>query len=440
MPAHLLYVPTNRDCTHQIGQLAAEARVIGEATGSCTLAVIEHGDLPWSAQHRSALAERTAGTGIPALQLTAAGAQSFLTDVIGRARVPAPEASRLQALLNPQEVAYGAGPNKAALLAAACGSRFLHRRDSDVVVDDWPAGPAYPGVPEVLALGRTLGELGIGGPGGGAAIRFVGTSSFGNAPHDRRDLLAVGERFVIDLELLATPEESPEKLLEETRQYLVVDPGVRYCEDFFEVDTTGRTVMLACAMADVFLELPEMPIMRTLGSDYLRRNALRYLGCPIVFHSRKVRHRYDAKRAGQQDLAGVIDYARRDLRHMVLWPVLARHHEGLRAEPGAFLDPQGALDLAAYTRNLLAALEAALPTMADLPPSFAAVYRSAAAATADPQLARRLHAVADGVDCGGDYVAEVVQGIRDFVFLIGHWRALVDAASACQEALQELYV
>lgn len=442
MLRNLLYVPTNRCCIDQISQLAREAQLICEHSGPCPIALIEHDDAQWSAQHKEALTKAREQYGVDAIHMTRAGAGVFLADVIGRLGLAEADSARLLALLNPRDLAYGAGPNKAALLAAAAGCRVLYRRDSDVRVDEWPSGLAYPCISESKALGKTIGELGIEDTREHRttdSICFVGTSSFGNAPHDRRDLLAVDEKYLIELELLAAPDESPEKLLEETRQYLIIDPEIRYTRDFFEVDLTGRTVMLACAMADIFLELPEMPIHRMLGTDYMRRNALRYLGRPIIFHSRKVCHRYDLERASQANLAAVIDYAQRDLRHLIIWPVLCQHHQTMRNRSSELVADQGALNTSAYAANLLNALEDATDTMTGMPEAFAAIYRTAANAASDKARAKRLLQIAEGIDSGPDYIREVVEGIADYVFLIKHWRALIDSA-ASSNAHEAAYV
>ena len=426
MPTRLLYVPTNRRCTDQIADLATEALLLDGH-----LALIEHGAAPWSNEHAEALARERAGRGVVALHMTAAAGSAFLTHLVAGLGLRDSDADRLLALLDPTDVAYGAGPNKAALLAAALGAHALHRRDSDVRVDEWPSGPAYPCVPEMDALGATIGH---------ETVAFVGTSTFGSPPHDRRDLLAAGEDFVVDIELLAAPDDPRDVLLDDMRQYLLVDPTIRYTEDFWELDTVGRTTMGACAMDGVFLELPEMPLRQTLGTDYMRRNVLRYLGKPIVFHSRKLRHDYDIGRATQADLSAVVEYAERDLRHTVLWPVLTRHHRAIGRSPADFVAADGSVDRDRYAANIRESLEQALPTMSGVPAAFAATYRAAADTVADGRVAARLRAVAGAVASGPDYAAEVANGVEDYCFLISHWSDLIRTAGQSSAALDPFYV
>jgi Family of unknown function (DUF6271) len=430
---HLLYVPTNRPCAEQIEQLAQEALLIRKTAGSCLVAIVEHHDGPWSAAHRQALAAARDRHGIDVAHMNWAATTAFLRAVVDGVDAPAEERERLFALLRPSAVAYGAGPNKAALLAAAAGARVLHRRDSDVRVDERPdLGPVYPCVLETKAIDARVVDLGLEVQSGALAdddvVAFVGTDAFGSAVHDRRDLLTVDARHIVEIELLASPDASREALMQETAQYLIAAPDLRYDRDFFEEDVNARTCVGSACVADIFLELPEMPIHRTLGSDYLGRNALRFLGRPIIYHSRKVRHRYEAARAEQSDLGAVVDYACRDLRHMIIWPVLVAHHRTLRARPGDFLDAAGRLDTKAYTASLFAALEASMPIMTGMPKAFAAIYRTASDETDDAARRERLRAVAEAVEHGPNFVADVAQGLRDYAFLIGHWPALIASA------------
>ncbi len=428
----LLYVPTNRRCTEQIGELLAEAGVIAATRGRCVAALVEHAEEPWTPEHAAALASADRPERVSVMHATREATARFLRAVVARARVGPQVAQRLGDLLDPDGVAYGAGPNKAALLAIALGADVVHRRDSDVRADHWASGPAYPCVPESEVIGTPVSAPGVDGP-----VLFAGTSSFGNPPHDRRDLMAAGEGFVVDLELLASPGESHEALLNETRAYLVRDPMTRYQDDFTELDPGGRTTMSACAMAGVFRQLPEMPMRGTLGTDYLRRNLLRFCGSPIMFHSRKVVHRYDPGRAAQADAAAVNDYAHRDLRHLIVWPVLASHHRRIQHEPQRFMTA-GCVDVDAYCDSLHSSLEASLPVMAGVPARFADVYRRAAAAAGDAAAGVRLLGVAESVESGPDFVGEVVAGLDDFAFLVRYWPSLVQAAEACRSEARAL--
>lgn len=440
MSTNLLYIPTNRRCSDRLDELAQEARVISRTGRSCTVALIEHQEAPWTPEHRGILNRVRHIYGVDALHVTHTAAARFLTAVIGRLGLDAPNAERLSAMLNPKELAYGAGPNKAALIAAALGCGSVHRRDSDVLVDDRPSGPAYPCVPEIEALGRPVTELfqGENDCAGDEVVRFVGTSAFGSPPQDRRDLWAAGEEFIVELERLGSPHRTTEYLREDMRQYLIIDPGIRYTEEFLEIDRIGRTVMSCCAMTDIFRQLPEMPIHGALGSDYMQRMLLQDLGTPLVFHSRKVRHRYSKAREEYRDSDTGIDYAQRDLRHLMLWPVLTHHRAALKRSPRAFMTDDGILDTQRYTDNLSAALLEKLPEISETPAAFSSIYRRASDHVADGNVAARLRKVADAIDGGRNFVDEVTEGIRDYCFLCRHWHDLIASAEMSAAAVEPM--
>lgn len=442
MSTNLLYVPTNRRCSDRLDELVREAQVISRSERSCTVALIEHQEAHWTPEHRQILNRARQTHAVDVLHVTHPAASLFLAGVIGRLGLDTPSAERLMAMLNPQELAYGAGPNKAALIAIALGSSTVHRRDSDVWVDDWPSGPAYPCVPEIEALGRPVTELvrdAHAGAGDGV-VQFVGTSAFGSPPQDRRDLWSAGEQFIVELERLGSPHRSAEYLLEDMRQYLIVDPETRYTDDFLEVDRIGRTVMSACAMTDIFRQLPEMPIHRALGSDYMQRMLLQDLGRPLVFHSRKVRHRYDKAREEHKDSDAVSDYAQRDLRHLMLWPILTHHREALKKSPRMFMNSDGTLDTARYAENLSKSLMEMLPVVSTTPAAFSSIYHTASEHVDDNNAAARLRRVADVVATSAIFVDEVAEGVLDYCFLCRHWPALVASAGMSAAAVDPMRV
>lgn len=196
--------------------------------------------------------------------------------------------------------------------------------------------------------------------------------------------------------------------------------------------------MSACALSKAFRDLPEMPLAGTLGTDYLRRNLLRHLGRPLIFHSRKVRHRYDEDRLRQIRPAAVNAYAQRDLRHLILWPILVRHHDTLQRSPELFLTDTGGLEVSRYMDSISTARDHVTPEVADLPSRFPAIYRTAARIVKDRVVAARLHGVADSVESGPDFVREVIEGVDDFCFLLRHWCALVNAATRSGTVLDDL--
>ena len=265
-------------------------------------------------------------------------------------------------LLTRQGVTYASGPNKAFLTAAALGVETLHRRDSDHLPDAEEGTARLPGIMEVQAIGRRVRDV---APLRSAdsltpqeldqEILFVGSGMFGDPAHDRRELIAAGEEFGVRILGLSSPWLSPEKRLRDVRGYFTSEASVRYEEDFFQVDDSGRTELGVSCLRRVFLNLPEMPIPDTLGCDYFQKNLLYQLSKPVMFQSRKMRHDHDAQRK-QSTMAQFVDYSLRDLRYIVLWPIWSRHNENLRNAPPTFVRADGSLDTAWYAGSFRQAL------------------------------------------------------------------------------------
>ena len=59
----------------------------------------------------------------------------------------------------PNGVAYGAGPNKAALLISSLDGSVMHRRDSDTQPLDLNKRKLYASEIEAMLLGKTLAQV-----------------------------------------------------------------------------------------------------------------------------------------------------------------------------------------------------------------------------------------------------------------------------------------
>jgi hypothetical protein len=425
----IIHIPTNRPCLPAIRSALAESTLLTEQSGIEHLVlVVEHADAPHVAEHAEALA------GSRHVHLAPQRWNAQLAALLAESSLGEAERAKAVELLAPSGVAYSAGPNKAFLVAAALGVDTLHRRDSDHLPDERADGPAYPGVLESRAIGKVLSQVtplanaeAVPAAQAEEEVLFVGSGMFGDPPHDRRELIEAGERFGVEVLRLSSPWMSDENLLRDVRGYFGSEPSVRYDEDFYEFDDSGRTELGVSCLRQVFLQLPEMPLHDALGIDYFQKNLLYQLARPVVFHSRKMRHVYDAVRVAQTTEA-FVDYSMRDLRYVVLWPIWSRHNQNIRTEPSAFLRPDGSLDTVAYVASFRAALKEALPTREGIPARYAAVYREAASA-AEKVSAERLSAVADEAErLGDELVRQVGAGIEDFCWLIERWPELIAAA------------
>lgn len=400
------------------------------------LVVIEHREDEHVTEHADRLRRLRDKAGAGTLHVTRAVWQEWLATVI-ESMDPSPrDETRFRRLLDPEGVAYSAGPNKAALIAAALGADVLHRRDSDLAVMDRSAGPAFPGVLESRAIGRSIEavdpianvdrvptdeRVGI--------VGFVGSAYWGDPPHDRRALLAIDPDFVVQIERLSSPNSSPEELRAEVEEYFVTEPALRYDDDFYEVDLTGRTELGVSCIVRIFLQLPEMPIADTLGCDYFQKNLLYQLGRPVLFHSRKMEHRYTDGDARRNDLRATTAYGLRDLRYLILWRVWSEHNRTIRSDPTRFVRADQQLDTDAYASSFDAALEQVQPSLASVPEGFARIHDDAAARSSGETRAR-LMAIAEAArHARDDVIEDVALGVSDFTWLTRRWSQLVDAAT-----------
>lgn len=428
-----IYIPTDRPSTQAIDAALEECRVLAESTGQEYLfLLVEHRDAPHVGLHAKQLANAAGQAGsVRAVHVTPSAWERYLSDVLAQAWDERDRA-RLTRLLSYPGVAYGIGPNKAALVAAALGIKVLHRRDSDHIPDHREDGIAFPGVLEALVIGRQLADVvphaAVNEEGARRRVRFVGSSMVGDPALDRRDLLMVDPRLVAAIHQLANPAATAEELRSAVRRNFTDEIATRYEHDFYRLDVRGDTEIGVSCMEGIFLQLPVMPLADTLGTDYVQKNLMYQIGWPVVFHSRKMVHRYAGGRSAREDVGAVTEYALRDLRYLILRRTRSAANEHLRTSPPVPPGDPDQLDLAAYADAWGAALSSEYPATLGMSEHYAAIYRSAAA-RAEGRQRDRLAAVARAAEeLGSGANRDVAEGIADFRWLLGQWERLVGRA------------
>lgn len=444
-----LYIPTDRPCGDAIRHGIAECAELRRETGEeCLFLLAEHERHPREREHEELVRRYAREYGVTALPLTAE-AWEGLADTLGRLAFPdLASRARLRSALLPRGVAYGSGPNKAAIVAAALGVDVLHRRDSDQEPQLVEGRPRYPGVLEAGAVGRPVAGLSVVNPQdalphhGDAEVRFVGGTVYGDSPQDRRDVLAAGHEFAVRLQNLTRPEStSREEVSADVERYFTEELRTHHDEDFLELDPdVAKVEMGVSCVGGFFRELPEMPLPDTLGSDYRLRNLLSQLSSPVVYQSRKMRHIYRDDRKRQASLERVVDYALRDLRLVLLWIVSWRQAELIRAAPATYLRADGHIDNERIAASLEQALVETLPAVREAPARFAAIHRDAAAASSG-ELARRLSAVAEAAAKREEELAgDIVSGVGTYAWLVRVWPSVIAAAPGLSERIGGLLV
>src|SRR5215472_2592265 len=113
----VLYMPTNKPSQGAIAEAVLECQVLATTTAyDYVFTLIEHG--PSACDRHSQIMERLAGElEVPCLYFNRERWDEFLGTAIPATGLPSSDQARMHSLLCPDDVAYGAGPNKAALVA-----------------------------------------------------------------------------------------------------------------------------------------------------------------------------------------------------------------------------------------------------------------------------------------------------------------------------------
>ena len=432
MSRHLIYVPALHSARPGLDLAAREAAWLrAEGIAEADVAVVEHRA---GGTANNALALRRLAARHPQvrfLHVTPHSVADLVADPLHRVVASADTRALLHAALLPTAVSYGAGPNKAALTAAALGYEVLHRRDSDIESPDDDA--ELPVAAEVACILRRAGDV-VAHCAPEAAdqlnriVYLVGTTYVGDPALDRRDLLAAGPEHAVALQRLKDlPDLSDRPADAEgfTRTYLAEQRPP--AADTLALDTHRQTEMGVACYADVWRVLPELPLRDTLGSDYAAKSYLHDAEFPVVRHGRALRHAYRANRrepAPEQ----AADYALRDLRGLLLSRVRRRQ----RQRCNVWVQGAGSVTpahVATYADALTDAWRMERPYLLDVPARAAGIYRRAADASTGAARGR-LAATADAVaHAGWAAVADVGAGVTEFAALATVWPALIDAVA-----------
>lgn len=443
---HLFYIPTNRDSTIAVRSYFEEVQFLrGLSDAPVYFALIESKDdqaARTNAEEVSRLnievSARGHATEAGVIHFTVDRQHTFLENVIQRAGFIQDEAERLLALLLPEGIAYGAGPNKAALMAAALGVDVLHRRDSDTAPDMWQGKALFPSEIEYALIGRTLSDVAdrideFGHFDPSSTIYFVASDYQGDLPVDRLELAELSEDLLIDHERLEHPAWTLAQLRESAKSYYLERNSIPYSHDSISIDTTGQTELGVSCVFRLFRDLPEMPLQDTLGCDYMQKNLLYRVDWPIVYHNRRVTHRYSAERNTRQSADEFVRYNLMDARYKILWRIWSKHNRNLEAHASKLLEaPAGSVINAHYYADSFEQACEALPEseLHGIVLDLAEIYKRAAHLATDGQREKYHHLALTLTDNAADLVLQVRQGIDDFCFLIQRWGQLITSANA----------
>ncbi|MEV0265448.1 DUF6271 family protein [Streptomyces sp. NPDC050617] len=440
----LVYVPTNRPFAAAFQSVVAETVAFQEsspfwegAVADVRLLVIDDCS-PEVSRRNGEVAERAVREhGCDIHVLASDGWRRLADEIVATAALPLAEAAAARSALVKPSGSYGAGPNKAALVAAFTGAVSLHRRDSDQItgVDQ------RTGWSPLHVESRLLSPDATALPGTEAYC--VGSSLTGEPTRDRRDLLYDSPDFARRIDDLSKPLPGTPRLssrLAPVPARTVVGggggggggggvgdgPGHGVQVDR---DDTGLVEMGIAALRRVYEWIPEMPAVGVLGSDYFQKGLLYQLALPVFHHELRAQHVYEQWRAEQRDARHLGWYALAELRYSILRYHWNAFNEALKADREQLLRADGGFDSPAYGALFLDAARRGADRAARLPHEYVAVYKEAAATAAGEvrdRLDIRVAALETAVDAAP---LEVAAAIEEFAGLVRLWPTLVSAAA-----------
>jgi hypothetical protein len=431
----LVYVPTNRIARRAVDHGVRETAALPHCD---TFVLVEHDRQAGRTRANAAAVEaaRRRHPEVRTLHLTVPAWEAFLTGVLDRLGWDPPDRARMFRLHAPGGVAYGVGPNKAALVAAALDVDLLHRRDCDQAPPTHAGQVAWPGVLERAAAGRPYREVATSPLWRGAApatevadlpVHFCGSSLSGDPALDLADLLAVDPGLAGRVHALADPAADPADTTRRLVGKYVDNVEEPYLADHLSADRTGLTEAGVSCVYRAFRWLPDLVLEGTIGTDYTVKNLLYQLDWPVVFHSRKMVHEYDADR--RHTPAHAASYAGRYLRYLLMRRIRTSLNRRIRERPHRYLRPDGTIDAGVYAGDYLHHLDAHRAELPQVARTFVDVHATAAD-RAEGEVAVRLRAVhAAAIRSADDAVAAVGAGLADFHWLCVRWPQVVAAAT-----------
>lgn len=436
----LIYIPTNRDCLDSIKSYILEAQELQFQGVDCTFAVIESNNQEHVKRHAELLSNSKSSLNNKVIHFTIETQRQFLSTVFMAAGLGSSDSNKYANLLLPADSNYGAGPNKAALLASFLSIDALLRRDSDTNVHISGDQAMFPSYHELRLLGKSIAECsalvsGIERFSEDERIYCVATDYIGAAALDRDEFARLSEDLLIEHEKILYPEQSIDELYRKlkAKEHTLKESTLAPSDCTY--DQWGRGEMGAIAFTRIFNYLPEMPLSETLGTDYFIRNFLYRLDYPLIYHGRRVNHKEVSRLASFAQSEQFVSYSLKDTRFKILKRIWSHLDQFIEMRLGGERVDRTieTIDFSIYAECINATLshlkEYDLP---DIVSSSADFYRRAATLAA---VRTGFHAdsyleVAQRLSLSSQELVEmIVQGFRDFSDLVVIWRLLTKAAA-----------
>ena len=359
-----LTLPTNRPCPETIRAVAEEAAYGARVFGvEVHLLILDSSDAPVLAVHRAAVGTLPPTPGVVVHHLDETEQRTFLSEVISRSGVAAPD--RVLGLMLPSGVSYGACTNRAFLLAEALGCATVHRRDSDSrYQSERPDGgePVFPIHHELTALGRKASDVAglvsrsrLDPACAGRPVALVGGSFVGEMSVDVAEIRRLDPAVYEDVIGLTVPDDVPEIW----RRHLI-DASFRgagtapFTGDRTTLTSVSPLRVDMCNIAltrEVYGRVPLPPATDTIGSDYFLIHVVHDAQLPGILHNRHIVNFHTAERRSD---AGFLAYQRRLAKFFLSTLYFHAVYARMAAAGAELLDAEGrirASDVAGFVRD-----------------------------------------------------------------------------------------
>ena len=300
-----LTLPTNRAAAATIAALVDEAAYATEHFDvQVHLLVLDSSAEHEFAAHAAVLAAVPVPRDVVLWHLDEQRQRDFLLRVVDAAGVAKPDL--MLDLMLPAEPSYGACTNRAFLIAAALGCDSVHRRDSDSRYQIFDGQPVFPIHHELTSLGRRAADaagdvtdVDLDPAHADLPVVLVGSSFVGELSVDIGEIQRLDADVYHDVVSLWAPMDwsarRKRELVEESFRGAGTEPFTGDRSTLTVVDPM-HVDMCNVAFHRVHEEIPLLPAVNTIGSDYFLLHLVYDAKLPGVLHNRNIENFYTPER------------------------------------------------------------------------------------------------------------------------------------------------
>jgi hypothetical protein len=344
-----LSLPTNRECGATIALLAEEAAYAAQYFDvEVDLLILDTSAKSVFRQNAAAVNNIPHHRHVIPLHLDSDDQRQFLAEAIDRAGLAEPD--KILRFMLPNGVSYGACTNRAFLIGSALGCETLHRRDSDSRYQMLDSKKIFPIHHELMSLGKTA-----------AAAKIGVTEVKLDAAHERKPVCLVGASFIGEMSVdIADIRERDKNIYfdlvslwaadnctQQEKQALVDESFTGAGTDAFIRDQATLAIvdpmsidMCNISFYRVHEQIPLLPAMDTIGSDYFLMHVVRNAQLPGVHHNRHIENFYTRERKTGR---GFIDYQFRLIKFFLSMLYLHFIYAKLAAAGPSLLNGDGSI-------------------------------------------------------------------------------------------------